>query len=84
MDVVTEENFSKFAEAHKLGTEGKTAEADAIRTELGLRTSNGEKGGYGRGQGKGNEQGGKGENRGQNQGGNFTDANGDGNCDNLK
>jgi hypothetical protein len=88
-DVVTEENFSKFAEAHRLGLEGKIAEADEIRKELGLRTSDGERmgAGYGKGdkEGRGQGQGRmNNENRGQNQGGNFVDANGDGSCDNLK
>lgn len=40
--VVTEENFAKFAEAHKLALSGNYAGADAIRAELGLRTRNGE------------------------------------------
>lgn len=52
--VVTEENFAKFAQAHQLAEEGKYAEADAIRKELGLRTSDGQKtgAGYGKGQGR--------------------------------
>lgn len=81
-EVVNEENFSRFSQAHELAEEGKTAEADEIRKELGLRTSDGERTGQGRGQGKG--QSGHGENRGQNNGGNFVDSDGDGNCDRLK
>ncbi len=82
-DVVTEENFSRFAEAHKLGEAGETEKADEIRKELGLRTSDGERmrEGYGKGNGEGR---GQGENRGQNKGGNFTDSDRDGNCENLK
>jgi Spy/CpxP family protein refolding chaperone len=68
--VVTEQNFSRFAEMHKLMLEGKTTEANAIRTELGL----------GQGGGKGM----MGGQRGQNRGGNFVDANGDGKCDNMR
>ena len=34
--VVTEENFSQFAEAHELAAEGKIDEAKQIRQELGL------------------------------------------------
>ena len=79
--VVNKDNFAKFAEARKLGKEGKIAEADKIRQELGLRTSNGER--LGKGYGKGNGQRGKGINRGSNNGGNFIDANSDGKCDNL-
>jgi len=69
---VTEQNFARFSEMHKLMLEGKTDEANAIRTELGL----GQKNGQGRGM--------MGNQRGQNQGGNFVDANGDGNCDRMQ
>lgn len=69
---VTEQNFARFAEMRQLMLDGKTAEAQAIRTELGL--------GQGNGQGNGMHSG----ERGQNRSGNFVDANGDGKCDNLK
>ena len=46
--VVNESNFSKFAEMHKLMLEGKTEEANTIRTELGLGLQNGS--GQGQGQ----------------------------------
>ena len=39
--VITKENFSKFAEAHELAEQGKTAEAAAIRAELGLGNGSG-------------------------------------------
>lgn len=48
--VVNEGNFAQFAEAWKLGKEGKVAEADALRAELGLRTKNGKAVGAGYGQ----------------------------------
>lgn len=51
--IINESNFSKFAEAYKLAKEGKYTEADAVRKELGLRTSNGEKTGNGFGNGQG-------------------------------
>lgn len=35
-EVVTETNFTRFIEAHELSLEGKKAEAQAIRAELGL------------------------------------------------
>jgi len=70
--VVTEKNFARFVEMRKLRLEGKTAEADAIRAELGL--------GQGNGQGKGMHAG----QRGQNRGGNFVDANKDGICDRMQ
>lgn len=69
--VVNEGNFNRFAEAHRLMEEGKIAEANQIRQELGL--------GQGGGQGKGM----KGAQRGQNKSGNFVDANGDGKCDRM-
>ena len=45
--VINEDNFAKFAQAHRLAQEGNYDEADAIRQELGLRTRNGEKVGAG-------------------------------------
>ena len=39
--VVTEQNFARFAEAHELAEQGKTAEANQIRQELGLGLHNG-------------------------------------------
>lgn len=47
--VINKDNFAKFAEAHKLALEGKTAEAQKIRTELGLGLKNGNGGGRGMG-----------------------------------
>ncbi len=55
--VVTEDNFARFAEAHRLAEEGDYDAADAIRQELGLRTRNGEKVGAGYMQGKGQGRG---------------------------
>ncbi|MEA3323142.1 MAG: hypothetical protein U9Q12_02875 [Patescibacteria group bacterium] len=80
-EVVTADNFEQFKKAHQLALEGKTDEANALREELGLRTSNGEKGGHGHGKGEGKGRG-NGENRGQNKGGHLVDADGDGTCDN--
>ncbi|MEM4756326.1 MAG: hypothetical protein QW594_04300 [Candidatus Woesearchaeota archaeon] len=34
--VITKENFGKYAELHKANLEGNTAKADAIKQELGL------------------------------------------------
>lgn len=39
--VITEANFTKFVEAHNLALQGKTAEAQKIRQELGLGLRNG-------------------------------------------
>ncbi len=66
--VVTPENFAQFAKAHQLGQEGDAEGANAIRAELGLRSSNGErmgmeyKGANGErsGQGEGQKHGGRG------------------------
>lgn len=45
---ITATNFERFAEAHQLALQGKTAEASKIRAELGL----GQKDGSGFGQGQ--------------------------------
>lgn len=42
--IVNEQNFAKFAQMHQLMLEGKTDQANQIRTELGLGIGNG----YGR------------------------------------
>ncbi|KKR19877.1 MAG: hypothetical protein UT50_C0027G0004 [Candidatus Moranbacteria bacterium GW2011_GWA2_39_41] len=70
--IVNEQNFARFSQMHKLMLEGKTSEANAIRSELGL----GQGGGQGRGMMNGQ--------RGQNRGGNFVDANKDGICDHMQ
>jgi len=59
--VVNAENFAQFAEARRLAHSGDLEGADAIRQELGIRTSNGEKvgAGYGKRQNRN-----KGERRG--------------------
>jgi hypothetical protein len=49
--VVNKDNFAKFAQIHKLTEEGKTAEANALRTQLGLGLHNGQGNGVGRGMG---------------------------------
>ena len=78
--VINEDNFALFAEAHNLAEAGDTAGADAIRAELGLRTSSsgvtgqGNRGGRGQGMGQ----------RGQNARTNFVDADNDGICDNMQ
>jgi len=50
--VITEENFARFAEAHRLALEGKTDEANQIRAELGLGQGQRNGDGQGRGYGK--------------------------------
>jgi len=50
--VITEENFARFAEMHKLMLEGKIEEANAIRTELGLGLQNGTGSRQGQGYGR--------------------------------
>lgn len=40
-EVVNAGNFAKFAQMHQLRLDGKTAEADQIRAELGLGQRNG-------------------------------------------
>lgn len=50
--VINAQNFAKFAEAHELAEQGKTAEAKKIRTELGLGLQNGSGKGQGMGYGR--------------------------------
>jgi hypothetical protein len=45
---ISEGNFAKFAEMHKLMTQGKFQEANKIRTELGLGQGQGNGNGHGR------------------------------------
>jgi hypothetical protein len=42
-EVINKDNFSKFKEAWLLAREGKIKEANLIRKELGLRTSDGQR-----------------------------------------
>lgn len=55
--VINAETFSRFTEANQLAHAGDLEGADAIREELGIRTSNGEKVGAGYGAGQGNREG---------------------------
>jgi len=47
--VINQNNFAKFAQAHELAENGKTQEAAAIRAELGLGLHNGSGKGNGMG-----------------------------------
>lgn len=51
--VVTEQNFNRFAEMHQLREEGKVDEANQIRQELGLGLHNGSGAGQGQRMGMG-------------------------------
>ncbi|PLX27706.1 hypothetical protein C0583_00500 [Candidatus Parcubacteria bacterium] len=83
-EVVNADNFAKFAKAHELGKAGHTEEADSLRAELGLRTSNGESLGMGYRGGNGGRGQGQGGGQGQgSRGASYVDSNGDGLCDNL-
>lgn len=55
VDVVTEDNFETFVEAHEAGENGDYETAAALRAELGLNNGNGPRdgSGYGKSQGKG-------------------------------
>ncbi|VVA44336.1 conserved exported hypothetical protein [Candidatus Roizmanbacteria bacterium] len=48
--VINKDNFARFAKIHELVEDGKTDEANKIRTELGLGLQNGN--GYGMGMGR--------------------------------
>jgi len=47
--IITKDNFARFAEAHKLAEQGKLEEAKKIRQELGLGLHNGAGQGMGMG-----------------------------------
>ena len=68
-DQITQENFSKFSEAHSLKMQGDNEAARNILKELGVK--------------RGHRQGSGGHVRKMMKGDGFTDANGDGVCDNL-
>ena len=55
-EIINEDNFARFTEAHRLAEEGNYEEVDKIRQELGLRTKKGDSAGtgYRRGDGQGN------------------------------
>ena len=65
--VINQDNFAQFAKAHRLGQAGDITGANAIRAELGLRTSNGEKMGA-RYRGFNDKRSGQGEKQSQGQG----------------
>ncbi len=79
VDVVTEDNFETFIQAHEAGINGDYETASSLRAELGLNDGNGPHDGTGYGK-IGSK--GRGQNRGMQQN-NFVDADGDGVCDNL-
>lgn len=51
---INQDNFAKFAEAHELALQGRVAEANAIRAQLGLGQQNGTGMGQGNGYGRTN------------------------------
>lgn len=66
VDVVTEENFETFVQAHDAGKAGDYETAAALRAELGLNNGVGPKDGAGRMMGQGQGQGqGKGQGKGR-------------------
>ncbi len=75
VDVVTEDNFEKFVQAHEAGINGDFETASALKTELGLNNGIGSRDsfGYGRGRGLGQRM----------QHNSFVDVDNDGVCDNL-
>ncbi len=72
VDVVTENNFETFVQAHEAAESGDYETASALRAELGLNNGNGPRDGTGFGKGQG----------GRMQQNNFIDADKNGNCDN--
>lgn len=56
-EIVDEDNFARFAEAHRLALEGNTEEAEQIRAELGLGLGRKHRSGDGLGNGSGKGKG---------------------------
>lgn len=77
VDVVTEDNFEIFVQAHEASVSGDYETASALRAELGLNDGTCSKDGsrHGEGRGKGQSQ------RMQHDG--FIDSDNDGTCDNI-
>lgn len=71
LDVVDEDNFHLFAQAHKAAQEGDYERAQQLREELGLNNGNGPKDGTGH------------RGKGQKQKMNYVDSDNDGICDNM-
>lgn len=85
LDVVNEDNFNTFVEAHNAVLSGDIELANELRSELGLNNGDGPHDGTGfKGQGMevGQGHGRMGAGDGQMQQANFVDADGDGVCDN--
>ncbi len=85
-ELINEDNFSQFVQAHELMMNGDITQAQAIRADLGLGQGN-------RAQGMRNKEGCSGAQgramhkegvKGQNIRGGYIDANGDGVCDNRQ
>ena len=77
LDVVTEDNFEIFAQAHEAMENGDLELAAELRAELGLNDGMGPQDGTGNGKGMGQ---GNGQRMSQT---NFVDTDNDGNCDNF-
>jgi hypothetical protein len=85
MNVINEDNFSKFIEIRELRLAGDIEGANEIRAELGLGQGEMKRGGGEGSRGQGSKKGmNRTGERGQNANNNFVDANGDGTCDNLQ
>ncbi len=57
LDMINEDNFAVFAEAHEAGKSGDYETAAALRAELGLNNGNGPRDGTGHGKTEGKQQG---------------------------
>lgn len=57
LNLINEENFAKFAEAHEAGKNGDYETAAELRAEIGLNNGNGPRDGTGHGKTEGKQQG---------------------------
>lgn len=89
VEVVTEENFAKFVEAHEAAEYGDLEKAALLRAELGLNNGQGPKDGTGhrrvsgKGSGKGSGTVNGSGSREQGRMSNFADSDNNGICDNA-
>ena len=83
LQIVNEDNFHLFAQAHTAAQEGDYELAQQLRSELGLNNGNGPRDGTGYKSGNQGHQKGMRYSQGSGQKMNYVDSNNDGVCDNM-
>lgn len=83
LQIVNEDNFHLFAQAHEAAKEGNYELAQQLRTELGLNNGVGPRDGTGYKSGSQGQQKGMRHSQGSTQKMNYVDSDNDGVCDNM-